>query len=340
MRWVRRLICGGGCAPRFGCIERMGFALVRARPNLLRPKAKRTAQPNVEVMATLWNMGGLTCRELARRVWSELREDSILGWSAQLSFYFLLSIFPTLFFLLALFGYFVGQGTETREALVGYLGALAPESATQLVDRIIRQITEGASGGKLAWSLLVAAWAGSSGMAAIISALNIAYEVEETRPWWKARLVAIGLMLMLVLLMSSALVLLLYGAQLAELVASYFGLGSGFSIMWSILRWPVVLAFVLLAFNLLYLYAPNLKHWGWKWLMPGTVVGVGLWLLASIGFDLYLSYFNTYEMTYGSLGTVVVLLLWFYLTGIAILVGGEVNSEIERASDKIAQAPN
>lgn len=291
-------------------------------------------------MATLWDMGGLTWRELAWRVWSQLREDSILGWSAQLSFYFLLSVFPTLFFLVTLFGYFVGQGTEMRDALMGYLGALAPEVATQLIDQIIRQITEGASGNKLVWSLLVALWAGSSGTAAIISALNVTYEVKETRPWWKARLVAVGLMLALVLLISSALVLLLYGVKLAEAAASYFGLGGTFSTIWSILRWPLVLAFVLLAFNLLYLYAPNLKHWDWKWLMPGTVVGVGLWLLASLGFDFYLSYFNTYDMTYGSLGTVVVLLLWFYLTGIAILVGGEVNSEIERASDKVEQAAN
>lgn len=289
-------------------------------------------------MATLWNMGGLTWRELGRRLWGELREDSILGRSAQLSFYFLLSIFPTLFFLLVLFGYFVGQGTQTRAALIGYLGALAPESATQLVDKIIRQITEGASGSKLLWSLLVALWAGSSGMTAIISALNVAYEVQETRPWWKARLVAVGLMLALVLLMSSALVFLVYGGKLGGFVASSFGLGNAFSIAWAILRWPLVLAFVLLAFNLLYFYAPNLKHWDWHWLMPGTVVGVGLWLLVSFGFDFYLSYFNTYDMTYGSLGTVVVLLLWFYLTGIAILVGGEVNSEIERASNKIGDA--
>lgn len=286
-------------------------------------------------MASLWNMGGLTWRELVRRVWNELGEDSILGWSAQLSFYFLLSIFPTLFFLLVLFGYIVGQGTQSREALIAYLSTLAPESAARLVDRIIRQITEGASGAGLIWSLLVALWAGSSGITAIISALNVAYEVEETRPWWKARLVAIGLMLALVLLISSALIVLLYGGKLGGVVASYFGLGSAFSIAWTILRWPLVLAFVLLAFNLLYLYAPNLKHWDWHWLMPGTVAGVGLWLLVSFGFDFYLSYFNTYDMTYGSLGTVVVLLLWFYLTGIAILVGGEVNSEIELASNKV-----
>lgn len=289
-------------------------------------------------MATLWNMGGVTWGKLGYRVWSELSEDSILGWSAQLSFYFLLSIFPTLFFLLVLSGYLVGQGTQLREGLIGYLGALAPESAARLVDTVLRQITHGTSGSKLVWSLLVAIWAGSSGMTAIISALNAAYEVEETRPWWKARIVAIALMLALVLLMSSALIFLLYGGKLGGLVASYFGLGSAFSIGWTILRWPLVLAFVLLAFNLLYLYAPNLKHWDWHWLMPGTVAGVGLWLLVSFGFDFYLSYFNTYDMTYGSIGTVVVLLLWFYVTGIAILVGGEVNSEIERALHKVGDA--
>ena len=289
-------------------------------------------------MTTLWNMGGVTWRELGRRVWGELSEDSILGWSAQLSFYFLLSIFPTLFFLLVLSGYFLGQGTQTRERLIGYLGALAPESSARLVNTVMRQITHGASGSKLVWTLLVAIWAGSSGMTAITSALNVAYDVEETRPWWKARLVAIGLMLALVLLMSSALAFLLYGGKLGGFVASYFGLGSAFSVGWTILRWPLVLAFILLAFNLLYLYAPNLKHRGWHWLMPGTVVGVGLWLLVSFGFDFYLSYFNTYDLTYGSLGKVVVLLLWLYLTGIAILVGGEVNSEIERALDKAEQA--
>ena len=123
-------------------------------------------------------------------------------------------------------------------------------------------------------------------------------------------------------------------AQLAELVASYFGLGSSFSTIWSILRWPLALAFVLLAFNLLYLYAPNLKHWDWQWLMPGTVVGVGLWLLVSIGFDFYLSYFNTYDMTYGSLRTVVVLLLWFYLTGI-----NEIVSLPVRLADAANEAP-
>lgn len=239
---------------------------------------------------------------------------------------------------MTLFGHLVGEGAAARAALTNYLGTLAPESAARLVDTIIRQVTEGASGGKLVFSLLVALWAGSSGMAAIVNALNAAYEVDETRPWWKARLVALGLTIALVVLISTALTLVLYGGHVAGMAASYFGFGDTFKTVWSVLRWPLVLAFVLLAFNLLYLYAPNLKHWGWHWLMPGTVVGVGLWLLASFGFNVYLSHFNTYQATYGSLGTMIVLLLWFYLTGIAILVGGEVNSEIERASGKVGGA--
>jgi membrane protein len=103
------------------------------------------------------------------------------------------------------------------------------------------------------------------------------------------------------------------------------------------LRWPIVLAFVLLAFNLLYLYAPNVQHWDWHWLMPGTVVGVGIWLLGSLGLKIYVANVQSYGATYGSIGAVVVLLLWFYVTGIAILVGGEVNSEIERASDEVGE---
>lgn len=291
-------------------------------------------------MASLWKLGGLTWKELGRRVWGELREDAILGRAAQLSFYFLLSIFPLLLFLTALVGYFLGARSTIRESLIKYLGAVAPESATNLIDATLQEVAQGAGGGKLSFGLLVALWAASSGVLAISNALNIAYEVEETRPWWKARLVALALMFALMVLIITPLLLIIYGGGIAEAVAASLGLGNAFMMAWKILQWPIVLAFVLLAFNLLYLYAPNIKHWDWHWLMPGTVVGVALWLLVSFAFNLYLSFFNTYSATYGSLGTVIVLLLWFYLTGIAILIGGEVNSEIERASGTAEEARN
>lgn len=285
-------------------------------------------------MASLWNLGGLTWKELGKRVWGELGEDAILGRAAQLSFYFLLSIFPLFLFLLALLGYFLGARATMREALIKYLSAVAPESASSLVDATLKEVAQGAGGGKLSFGLLIALWAASSGVLAISNALNSAYEVKETRPWWKARLVALGLMFALIVLIIAPLLLIIYGGGTAEVIAASLGLGSTFTMVWKILQWPIVLAFVLLGFNLLYLYAPNIKHWDWHWLMPGTVVGVALWLLVSFAFNIYLNFFNTYSATYGSIGTVIVLLLWFYLTGIAVLIGGQVNSEIERATGK------
>ncbi len=128
--------------------------------------------------------------------------------------------------------------------------------------------------------------------------------------------------------------LVLYGHDLAELVAGKFGLGEAFEWAWKILQWPIVLAFVLLAFALIYYFAPDLHDQTWKWVTPGSVLGVALWLLVSFGFKAYLSYFNSYSATYGSLGAVIILMLWFYFTGAAILIGGEINSEIENEMAK------
>ena len=286
-------------------------------------------------MATMWNLAGLSVSDLGRRVWSELSEDGVLGSAAQLSFYFLLSIFPMFLLLLSLIGGFIGNAAAVRGALVSYLGSVAPENASRLVDTVLQQISDGMGGGGISFAAVVALWAASSGMAAVMNALNRAYEVEETRSWWRTRLVAILLTLALIALIGGALLLMTYGAQIAGAIAESWGLGSAFTTAWRILQWPVLIGFVLLAFNLLYLYAPNIKHWEFHWLMPGTVVGVALWLVASFGFNLYVSNFGSYNVTYGSLGTVVILLLWFYVTGIAILVGAQVNSEIELASDMI-----
>jgi membrane protein len=289
-------------------------------------------------MASLWKLGGLTWTELGRRVWAELGEDAILGRAAQLAFYFLLSIFPLLLFLTVLLGYFLGAEATMRDVLMKYLSAVAPALASGLIETTLQEIAAGASGGKLSFGLLIALWAASSGIVAISNSLNTVYEVEETRPWWKTRLTALALMVALVVLMSTPLVLIIYGGRIAEAIATYLGLGGTFMLVWNLVQWPLVLAFVLLAFNVVYLYAPNITHWDWHWLMPGTVVGVCLWLLVSLAFKLYLSFFNVYSATYGSLGAVIVLLLWFYLTGIAILIGGEVNSTIERAAGKAEAA--
>ncbi|MDQ3472151.1 MAG: YihY/virulence factor BrkB family protein [Acidobacteriota bacterium] len=162
--------------------------------------------------------------------------------------------------------------------------------------------------------------------------LNVAYDVEEARPWWKQRLVSIGLTIALAVLIISALILLLTGEGIGETIAGSFGLGWVFTMTWKIVQWPLVFGFALLSFNLAYYFAPNLKEKHWKWLTPGAVVGVLLWLLVSFAFRGYLRFFSTYTVTYGSLGAVIVLMLWFYFTGAAILIGGEVNSEVEAAA--------
>jgi membrane protein len=283
---------------------------------------------------SMWKLGGLTWKELGTRVWAEINKDDVFGRAAQLAYYFLLALFPLLLFLTSVIGIFLGSGTGLRHSLFNYLGQVLPASSAELVSTTMRDVSEGSGGGKISFGIIAALWAASNGMGAISESLNAAYDVKETRSWWKTRLTAVLLTIALALLIITALVLVLYGGKIAESVAAHFGLGEVFTIAWKILQWPIVLAFVLLAFSLLYYFAPDVKNQRWTYVTPGTVIGVALWLLVSLGFRLYLSYFDSYSKTYGALGAVIVLMLWLYLTGAAILVGGEVNAEIESAIAK------
>jgi membrane protein len=285
-----------------------------------------------KAIASLWKLGGLTPRELARRVWMEIYEGDLLTRSAALSYYFLLALFPLLIFLTSMLGYFAEAGTELRANLLRYMGSVAPRSALQLVRATVEEITEGATGGKLSFGLLAALWFASFGMGAVGDTLNAAYGVRESRPFWKLRLISLGLTAALAALTIMALALVLYGGGIGEGLAKRYELGGAFEAAWNVLQWPIVLAFVLLAFALIYYYAPDLKHQKWYWITPGSLVGVVLWLFVSFGFRFYLNYFDRYSVTYGSLGAVIILLLWFYLTGAAILAGGKVNAEIEHAA--------
>lgn len=286
----------------------------------------------------------LLSKDFLARVWARCGEDEILGRSAQLSYYFLLALFPLLLFLITLFGYFNGGGTRLRHQLISYLGDVMPSSALQLVVNTIDEVTNARGSGKLSFGLLVALWAASSGVNAIGQALNVAYDVPETRPWWKLRLLSMGLTVALALLIISALLIVLYGGSLGRFLAALIQEGDAFSLAWRILQYPIALTFVFFAFSLIYRFAPNLgakrrgKHlpasdYRRRWISPGVVVAVMLWLLVSLGFRLYLHFFNSYSATYGSLGALIIMMLWFYLTGAAILLGGEVNCEWE-SSDR------
>lgn len=288
-------------------------------------------------LKVLLSLGGLTPRELAARVWREMNRDDIFNRAAILGFYFMLALIPLLLCLIALLGLFAQTGTELRDQMFSLLARVAPRSAYALVYDTVNEVTKGGSGGKLTFGLLASVWAASNGMLAIIDTLNSAYHVREARPWWKARLVAAALTLALGVLIISALVLVLYSGQVAEALSGALRLGGAFSAAWAVIQWLLVLGFVFLAFGLIYYFAPNLHEQRFRWVLPGMVVGVTLWLAGSLGFRLYLRYFNTYNAVYGSLGAVIILMLWFYLTGAAILVGGEVNSEIEKAAAKAGE---
>lgn len=285
-------------------------------------------------MASLWKLGGLPWRDLAKRVWSEIQKDDVFGRAAQLSYYFLLALFPLLLFLTSVIGLVLGSGTGTRHALFSYLSRVMPPSAFQLLDSTMLEISTASGAGKLSFGILAALWAASNGMSAITQSLNVAYDVKETRPWWKQRLVSVGLTIALSILIMTALGLVVGGGRIADWLAHTYSLGSVFAVTWKIVQWPVVLAFMVLAFALIYYFAPDVREQSWQWLTPGSGLGVGIWLLISLGFRLYLHFFDSYSTTYGSLGAVIILMLWLYFTGAAILIGGEVNSEIEHAAAK------
>jgi len=265
-----------------------------------------------------------------QRIGRQIQDDEIFGRAAQLSYYFLLALFPLLLVLINLLGFMAQRGTEFRTRLLSYFAAVMPSSAVALIQTTLDEISAASGGGKVSLGLLATLWAASNGMGAISQTLNTAYKIRESRPWWMVRFISVFLTVALSVIIISALAIILYGGVIGEAVATRYGFGDLFSAAWLILQWPIALIFVLATFNLIYNFGPNLTAQQRRWISPGAFVAVALWLIISFGFRLYLRYFDAYSVTYGSLGAVIVLMLWFYLTGVAILIGGEVNCEADR----------
>jgi len=279
-----------------------------------------------------WKLGGLSMAQLGKRVWAEVSGDELLDRAAALAYYFVFALFPMMLFLMAMMGMLAGPGSQMRTELMQYLSTVLPESASGLVQQVVDQTTKASGGGKLSFGILLSLWSASAGVVALMNALNAVYDVKESRSFIKARAIALGLTIALSVLIISALVLILYGGKIAELVGNMMNLGGAFTVAWKIAQWPVALACLVVAFALVYYFAPNVKQPTWHWITPGAVVGVALWLVASFAFKIYLSFSNTYSATYGSVGAVIILMLWFYVTGLSLLMGGEINAEIEHAA--------
>jgi membrane protein len=267
--------------------------------------------------------------DLAAKVWKRVWEHDVLGRAAQLAYLFLLSLFPFLLFLTALLGTFVESSAALRTRLLEYFGALAPVETHSLLRKTVDEISASSGGGKIALGFLTGIWIASFGTGAIQEGLRVAYGVRETRPWWKTSLGTLLLTIALAVLGVCTLGVLLYGGMTGRFLAASFGLGAAFHMAWRALQWPILLVFAFACSVLTYRFASNLYARHWRRVVPGSVVAVGLWLSASFGLRLYLFLIPSYSKVYGSLGAVVALLLWLYLTGAAILVGGEVNAECE-----------
>lgn len=276
-----------------------------------------------------WKFGGLTWTELGRRLWEEIQRDEILGRGAQLAYYFLLALFPALIFLTALMGLFPLQ--DAMPELMSYLQNVLPEDALSLVQKYLEQVVNGSGGGLLSLGFLGALWASSSGVTAIIDSLNTVYGAKETRPFWRVRLVAILLTIGLAGFIIISITLILYGDDIGAWIASYVGLGWLFELAWVVFQWPVAIGLMLFALAALYYFCPDVEQ-DWRWVTPGSLLAVLLWLLVSLGFKMYVDNFGDYNKVYGSIAGVIVLMLWLYWSGITFLLGGELNAEIEKAA--------
>jgi membrane protein len=271
----------------------------------------------------------LSWGELIRRTVKESIDDDLLGLAAQLSYYFFLALFPAILVLLAIASFF--PLSALTDDIGRVLGPFVSPEIVQLIQQQMRRLADADSGGLLTFGLLGALWSSSAAIVSIIGALNRAYDIDEGRPWWKVRLQAIGLTIGVAVFVLCALSLVLAGPRIARYLGEATGWGTAFEWSWLILQWPLVFALVSTALGLVYYFGPDAEQ-DWVWITPGAVLGTLLWLLVSLAFKLYIARFTDYNAAYGTIGAVIILLLWFYVSGIAILAGAELNAEIEHAS--------
>ena len=283
-------------------------------------------------MKSIWALGGLAPRQLAVRVWHEIDHDNVLGRASELAYNFLLAVFPFLLFVLALLGVAATRGIDVRTVMFQYLGRVLPASASELISKTANEIINSSGSGKLTFGLIFSLWTASGGTVTMISTLDDAYDIHESRSWVKVRLIALGLTLALITLVVAGSILAFAGGHIALSVGNRLGLGAWVIVAWRVISWIAAAAFIVFAFALIYYYGPDVKEQHWYWITPGSVLGVALWVLASAVFRAYLHFFDSYSRTYGSLGAVIILLVWLYVTGLAFLIGGELNAEIEHAA--------
>ena len=266
------------------------------------------------------------------RLYEKSMDEEITSRAAQVAFYFIFALFPLLLFVISLFGLILRSGNNLQQKLFGYLGQVMPASAFDLVTKTITDVVSNSSGGTLTVGFVIALWSASAGMDSIIVALNDVYKITETRPWWKRKLTSVLLTLAVALLIFFALAFVIYGSNLLDLLLTTVNLPPLLPLVSNIISFVIVAIALLFILTLIYTFAPNHPQTEWKWINTGSIAALVLWLLFSIGFRVYLHYFNSYAQTYGSVGAIIILLLWLYLTALVILIGGTINAVLDEFS--------
>ena len=273
-----------------------------------------------------------------KRTVREFREDNLTDWAAALTYYAILSIFPALLVMVSVLGLI---GESATQPLLDNLTEVAPGPGEEIFTDAIKNLnqSQGAAGILFVAGLAIALWSASSYVGAFMRASNDIYEVREGRPFWKLRPVQITITLVMMVLVTIGAVAVVITGPLAEQAGNVLGIGDAAVTAWDIAKWPVLVLLVSFMFSVLYWAAPNVKQPGFRWITPGGVLAVVLWIVASAGFALYVANFASYNKTYGSLGGVIVFLIWLWISNVAVLLGAELNAEVERARELEAGVP-
>ena len=305
-------------------------------PEELRAVARRPARGSLKNF--FGDLRDLMQVQTLKATVQEFVRDDALGLAAQLAYYLILAIFPFILFLVAVLDAFGSSSPQFVNELFDYLRRVMPAQVFDLIETYTERTlrNEDTAPGLLSVGILGTIWAASGAFAALINALNRAYDVQETRPFWKVRGIAILMTLGLSVLVLGGVLLLIAGPSIGETVAEVFTLDDEFVVVWNVVRWPAALLFMVATVALLFYFAPDARQ-PFRWITPGGFVGIALWVMASLAFNLYLgSDFNTYDKTYGSIATVIILLLYLYISSLTILFGATLNATLVRMKEEIS----
>jgi membrane protein len=285
-------------------------------------------------LRSMWHLHGISLGTAIERTWRSALGDRLWGHAAELGFYFLFALFPTLFCAGSILGLATQSAHQISDKLLHYLALVIPTTALGTILRTFNETAATATSGKVTFSSIAAVWSASVGISAIQDTLNQVYKIEDSRSYLVARIDALILTILLTFLVTLGLGCMLCGDFLAALTVrsvQYPILATATAVAIRVIAWSLASCILALSFEVLYCWAPGWSGRHWHWLTPGTTFGVVGWLLASLGLRAYLHYFNTYTVTYGSLGAVIILLMWFYICGLMLLLGAEINTVMDAA---------